>query len=247
MCGGIHLGVAGREECGLYVNGQVGQLKLEMLIDSGANISIIDYDIFAHLEPGSKPRLRRYAVPMVTADGTPMKVYGCAEFQLKVGTDSSMYLHKMCVADVGVDLILGYDFLKCHEAVLDLGQGSLTLLDAPTPGEMEDSEELPGECNVILGRTISVPAGGEAIAQGKCVGTEVDFVGVLEPSKRFYQKHCMLVASAVVTAGPKGVPVRLFNAGDTAVTVHKNAWVAKCTVGEVMETGVDGGGSRRDG
>ena len=80
-----------------------------MLIDSGANISIVGYDVYMNMM-GDKPMLRRYGIPMVTADGTPMKVYGCADFKIDIGDEWCTYEQQMCIADVGVDVILGYDF-----------------------------------------------------------------------------------------------------------------------------------------
>jgi hypothetical protein len=221
----------------MYVRGRLGQLIIGILIDSGANISIVNHAVFVRLAAREKPCLERYGVDMVTADGTPMKVYGCAEFHLRVGEDSNAYRHRMCVADVGVDMIMGYDFLRKYEAVMDVGRGSLELLDARDPESAIGANDYVEECRVTVSRTLVVPAGGEAVAQGKCLGVSREFIGLLEPSSRFRRKHCMLVASAVVTAGEKGVPVRIFNAGDTDVTIYKNTEVARCTAAEVMEAG----------
>jgi hypothetical protein len=235
--GGIHGELKERDDCGMYVTGHIGRFTIEMLIDSGANISLVNHAIYERLRPHGRPPLRRYATPMVTADGTPMRVYGCATFDLRVGEDSGTYSHKMCVADVGVDMIMGYDFLRKYEAVLDFGGGSLTLRDAEDPQEDVASGTGGGRCKVVVSRTITVPAGQEAIVQGKCVGTFNEFTGLMEPLEKFKQKHCMLVAHAAVTAGPKGVPVRVFNVSDSAVTLYKNTAVAECTSAEVMHVG----------
>ena len=64
----------------MYVKGSIREHNVEMLIDSGANISIVDYEVYMGMS-GGKPALQRYGIPMVTADGTPMKVYGCADFE----------------------------------------------------------------------------------------------------------------------------------------------------------------------
>jgi predicted aspartyl protease len=60
----------------MYVKGRLGNQVVEMLIDSGANISLVNYAVYDRLRSDVRPTLRRYGVPMVTADGTPMKVYG---------------------------------------------------------------------------------------------------------------------------------------------------------------------------
>jgi hypothetical protein len=237
VCGGIHPSVTDQGNCGMYVHGRLGQLNIDMLIDSGANISIVNHDVYMSLEAGSKPPLRRYETPMVTADGTPMLVYGSAEFSLQVGDDAVPYRHRMCVADVGIDMIMGYDFLKKYQAVMDVGKGQLELLDAKNMEDDWDREGQPVACSVMIARTIVIPAGEEAIAQGKCVGKGDVYVGMVEPLERFQRKHGVMMASAVVTTGEKGVPVRLFNAGETAVTLYKNTAVAKCAPVQVLGPG----------
>jgi hypothetical protein len=231
VCGGVHKGVPDRDACGMYMRGRVGQREVEMLIDSGANISIIGYDIYMNMME-NRPILQRYGIPMVTADGTPMKVYGCADFKLEIGDEWCTYDQQMCIADVGVDMILGYDFLKKYEAVIDMGRSVLELKDLSTEGQVS-KEGGQKECNVVIGRTITVPAGGEAMAQGYCVGNPVAFTGIIEPHPRFLKKHCMLLASAVVRAG-HGVPVRIFNVGDKPVTIYKDTMAATCRAVEVM-------------
>ena len=240
VCGGIHRGVMERETCGMYVRGKIGDMEIEMLIDSGANISIVDYQVYQNM-PGRKPKLRSYGIPMVTADGTPMKVYGCADFAFEIGDETCSYEYTMCIADIGVEAILGYDFLKKQEAIIDMGRSLLELKDIPCTGP--DGDHV-GECNIIIGRNIMVPAGGEAVAQGYCVGGGLDFIGMLEVKEKFRQKKCMLIACAVVRAGPQGVPVRVFNVGSEPITIYKNTMIATCREVEVMQAGKNEGPSR---
>jgi hypothetical protein len=41
-----------------------------------------------------------------------MKVYGCADFVFEIGDEPCSYASPLCVADIGVDMILGYDFMR---------------------------------------------------------------------------------------------------------------------------------------
>jgi hypothetical protein len=217
----------------MYVHGFLEKKPIEMLIDSGANISVVGYRVYDKMNADTRPELQEYVVPTVTADGTPMKVYGYAKFEFCVGQEKESYQHKMCVADVGVDLILGYDFLKKHEAKINLGNDTIDLKEEIAgPAEPPSSAT---ECEVVVVRTITIPAGGEAIAQGKCIGDNLQFIGMLENVERSRSKHCMLIARAVVTVGDKGVPVRMFNLEDKPVTIYKNTMVAKCSMVEVVK------------
>jgi hypothetical protein len=228
--------VDGKDKYGMYVKGRMGQTEMEMLIDSGANISLISYDVYGLIDCNERPVLQVYGVPMVTADGTPMKVYGCADFVFEIGDEPCSYASQMCVADIGVDAILGYDFLRRYEAVIDMGRSMLEL-HSQGGGEAGDKAgpDSRQECHVIVSRTMVIPAGSEAIAQGECVGMQADFVGLIEPMRQFQTKHGTLVACAVGNVGARGVPVRLFNASDNPVTVYRNTMAATCQEVEVME------------
>jgi hypothetical protein len=214
----------------------VGHNEVEILIDSGANISIINYEAYGRMDHEERPVLKVYGIPMVTADGTPMKVYGYADFVFEIGDEPCSYASPLCVADVGVDMILGYDFLRRYEAVIDMGKSMLELHGMEATGTGDEAGSCSRrECHVIISRTMVVPAGSEAIAQGECVGAKVDFIGLIEPMNQFQGKHGMLVACAVVSVGAQGVPVRLFNAGDGPVTVYRNTMAALCQEVEVIE------------
>jgi hypothetical protein len=56
----------------MYIKGQIGQRTMDMLIDSGANISLLNYAVYHGMESAFQPELKMYGIPMVTADGTPM-------------------------------------------------------------------------------------------------------------------------------------------------------------------------------
>jgi hypothetical protein len=64
-------------------------------------------------------------------------------------------------------------------------------------------------------------------------------VGVVESSARFQNKHCMLVARAVVTAGQSGFPLRVFNPSDRPVTLYKHTVAACCVEAEVVPAGAE--------
>jgi hypothetical protein len=234
-CGGVHRGMREKENCGMYVNGRMGGVRVEMLIDSGANVSLISCEVYDRLDALYKPTLRRYGTPMVTADGTLMKVYGSGEFVFDIGDEACMYGHELCVADIGVEAILGYDFLMKYEAVISMGQGKLELneLCMVGPGN-EVNKRVIQECEIIVNRTIMIPAGGEAIAQGRGLKVSGEFVGMIEPVPKMLAKHCLLVARAAVTVGVGDIPVRIFNSSEAPVTIYKNTVAATCMEVEVI-------------
>jgi hypothetical protein len=71
VCGGVHKGMAGKDACGMYVRGKVGHSEVEILIDSGANISIINYETYGMIDHEERPVLKVYGIPMVTPMARP--------------------------------------------------------------------------------------------------------------------------------------------------------------------------------
>lgn len=59
----------------------------------------------------------------------------------------------------------------------------------------------------------------------------------MKSNKKFQEKCCLLMASAVVKAGIGGVPVRVFNPGHEPVTLYKNTLVTECVEVDVMKEG----------
>jgi hypothetical protein len=235
ICGGVHKGMKEKESCGMYVTGKIGVKQVEMLIDSGANVSLISYDIYNSLDARFRPQLRRYGIPMVTADGNLMRVYGCGDFIFEIGEEPCTYGHTLCVADIGVEAILGYDFLKRYEAVINMGESRLELNELCMDQENKGSAAMSVQtCEVVVSRTITVPAGSEAIAQGCGLRVSRPFVGMMEPTTRFLGRHCMMVARAVVNMGAEHVPVRVFNMSDKPITIYENTVTAQCTEVEVL-------------
>lgn len=117
-----------KDGSGMFLTGLIGkqnQCKLKLLIDTGANVSIINSSVFERLNP--LPSLRSTDLSMRMADGKCIGTKGIATLTLTLA-DVTVE-HDFWIVDIDEDIegILGFDFLQAQNCVLDLGNGQFHL------------------------------------------------------------------------------------------------------------------------
>ena len=102
------------------VNGLVDNYPTKFLIDSGAAMSVIRYDI---VKGNLTTKQGGFAV---SANGSPLDIVG--QMIVAVTLDNFTTDHTFTVVrNLTVDCLLGADFLKRHAAILDCGRSTLML------------------------------------------------------------------------------------------------------------------------
>ncbi|GFX16455.1 retrovirus-related Pol polyprotein from transposon 412 [Trichonephila clavipes] len=101
--------------------GHVNELPCNMIIDTGANVSIIRNDLAHKLQEKliwTPPR-----VVLQTVTGEKIDIHGKLKVKIKFG--DATYQHAVYVADIADPFILGLDFLKEHGFTLDFNKNEL--------------------------------------------------------------------------------------------------------------------------
>ncbi|GFW45177.1 hypothetical protein TNCV_716791 [Trichonephila clavipes] len=101
--------------------GHVNELPCNMIIDTGANVSIIRNDLAQKLKEKliwTPPR-----VVLQTVTGEKIDIHGKLKVKIKFG--DATYQHAVYVADIADPFILGLDFLKEHGFTLDFNKNEL--------------------------------------------------------------------------------------------------------------------------
>ena len=104
------------EPNGLYVESYIGDYPCHMLLDTGANVTLIRTDLAEKLS-----RRLIYIAPAVslkTVTGDQVAVHGKLDIVIQVGSRS--FQHRVYVADITDSCILGLDFLRKNNFTLDL-------------------------------------------------------------------------------------------------------------------------------
>ena len=108
------------------VQGRVGNVQVQVMLDSGASISLIREETAKRLL-GSRS-VRPTNVHIVSATGDPIAVLGCATFAVLVGT---VHVDHCLVVAIVHSLItsvtLGIDFMQEHGIVLDFATNPIRI------------------------------------------------------------------------------------------------------------------------
>ena len=113
------------KEHGLYVKALIGGMETSLLIDTGATISLLSRVLFEALLKEKSYELKGVCEPIFSANGTRIDVIGQTEVCMAI--DESKLQHSLVIADIRVDGILGMDFLKKHNCVINLQKGTLSV------------------------------------------------------------------------------------------------------------------------
>ena len=170
---------------------------------------------------------------LTLANGDSMPILGKANFSLEIG--EKVLEHQIWVAEIESEGLLGCDFLREFNCVVDMGQGKLSI-----GGNIIQTEEAvqrePVCCRVTVSETVVLEPYSEMVTTGELQGEpDPECWGFVQPVETFSQKKGVFVAKAVVSVSKKVIPVRLMNPTADPVTVYKATTVATCE--EVDEVG----------
>ena len=202
-----------------WLNGRV----IKLLVDTGAGISVMDEDFLCKLYADQVPVLCRSGSSEVkTVSGQVLPILGTVKVSLGIaGGNYPCEFH--VVKNLTYEAVLGRDFLRANEAVIDLKNSTLKL------------ERKPGsdmECSVRAWSTCVIPPRSETIVPA-CLDTNFPpgVVGFLEASPRLIDRYQLQGAAALVTlSADHTVPFRLINPTRKPVTLYRGATLGNFTL-----------------
>ncbi|GFW50629.1 hypothetical protein TNCV_2889311 [Trichonephila clavipes] len=164
-------------ENGIFIMGHVNELPCNMIIDTGANVSIIRNDL------AQKLKEKLIWTPIKFGDTT--------------------YQHAVYVADIADPFILGLDFLKEHGFTLDFNKNELrSIHEEVTIFKIEHRSESIRQ--VTANENITIPPRTEIIVPGY-IGNDVSFNSGLIGSAE-NKANGLLIASTLVDLSRKTIP-----------------------------------------
>ncbi|GFX23991.1 retrovirus-related Pol polyprotein from transposon 412 [Trichonephila clavipes] len=184
--------------------GHVNELPCNMIIDTGANVSIIRNDLAQKLKEKliwTPPR-----VVLQTVTGEKIDIHG--KLKVKIQFGDTTYQHAVYVADIADPFILGLDFLKEHGFTLDFNKKELrSIHEEVTIFKIEHRTESIRQ--VTANENITIPPRTEIIVPGY-IGNDVSFNSGLIGSAE-NKVNGFLIASTLVDLSRKTIPVRICN------------------------------------
>ncbi|GFX61818.1 retrovirus-related Pol polyprotein from transposon 412 [Trichonephila clavipes] len=209
-------------ENGIFIMGHVNELPCNMIIDTGANVSIIRNDLAQKLIEKliwTAPR-----VVLQTVTGEKIDIHGKLKVKIKFG--DTTYQHAVYVADIADPFILGLDFLKEHGFTLDFNKNELrSIHEEVTIFKIEHMTESIRQ--VTANENITIPPRTEIIVPGY-IGNDVSFNSGLIGSAE-NKADGLLIASTLVDLSRKTIPARICNVTEKPRVFQKGEVLATCS------------------
>ncbi|MCG8076675.1 MAG: retroviral-like aspartic protease family protein, partial [Candidatus Thiodiazotropha taylori] len=163
---------------GLYANCKVNNIQTQCLVDTGATLTLLSIPMWESLRPCSSPTLEKYEGNVFTASGTPLEIKGKTSVFIEI--NGMHCLCKVVVASIDLDLILGLDFFRDHNCLIDVSTNTLTIQGKPCKLDCSGSI---GCYRIAVQEKIEIPAMSEMVIEGKVLGLRQDAGGlcIVEP------------------------------------------------------------------
>jgi hypothetical protein len=195
-----------------YLRGNIGGSPIEMLVDTGATVNLLDYSVYCSLDSQCKTPLSETNASLHGADGNPLELKG--ETEIKINTGEETYSVGMVVARLGsLQGILGMKFLQEETTNIDTVSGRLTY------GGMQHQlhhVRVAGCCRVRLTEGVTLTSGEETLVHGCFDGEELtDGPVLLEQNSNDLVAQGIMLPRAIVEAGEPTVAFTIANVGKT--------------------------------
>ena len=215
---------AGKIESGIFVPIQINGKECKFLVDSGADVTIVNTRFLEECFGGEIPLLEPYDVKLVSATGDPIPNSGKCDVSFRMGRDD--ITHKVIVADVRYNGILGLDFMTEHSCDILVQKMCLRVKGQEIPCFRFSTEDVFSTFRVALLEDVKIPPNSEFIAQGRLLDAVPEWeTALVEPNTEFMGKHEVLVARSLVNPTSGKVPLKIMNVSDCVIELHKHSLV----------------------
>ncbi|GFX60862.1 retrovirus-related Pol polyprotein from transposon 17.6 [Trichonephila clavipes] len=178
-------------ENGIFIMGHVNELPCNMIIDTGANVSIIRNDLAQKLKEKliwTPPR-----VVLQTVTGEKIDIHG--KLKVKIQFGDTTYQHAVYVADIADPFILGLDFLKEHGFTLDFNKNELrSIHEEVTIFKIEHRTESIRQ--VTANENITIPPRTEIIVPGYIGNDEGEVLATCSPVTCVCKSSSLLLSNS---------------------------------------------------
>nr|CAD7570824.1 unnamed protein product [Timema californicum] len=230
-----------RAKCGsvdpysaVFVEGKLWDEPIDLLIDTGAAVSLIDEKVWQRASNGKLQPTNR---SVINASGDHMTVLGTVSVPVRIG--SYFVTQEMIVAKGLTQMcLIGTDFLRRNKCDVLLSKGIMRVGEGEVPLNKTQGETQPGVCRVTLKETLVIPSGHEVVLQA-AVSADMG-MGVLETNSHLSEKHGIFAARVVVSSKDKAIPVRLLNPHPHPVTLYSGTNIGSlmpCVIAGTVGTG----------
>ena len=208
----------------------LGGQSVSFLVDSGAAVSVVSYDI---LPPSARSSINRTAPLTIGANGIPLDVLGTVNVMVVLET-IKVHQDFVVARKLTVECLLGMDFLSRHGAIIDCSKRKLTLVVHDKGKARHEGREGGTALVVNLAQTIKIPARSQLLVRGKMENLDnIKGEGLIEPVGD--TQRGILVAHCVCKVDDSNeVPLQIVNTGLTDTILYEGTRVATFMEGRAV-------------
>ncbi|CAG2203143.1 unnamed protein product [Mytilus edulis] len=147
------------EDAGMYVKLNVGDIKAKFVVNTGATLTLVSSKLYDMLTPLDKSYLCEVKTTVRSECGNKLELRGKGRFNLHFGPN--MLQSEAVVTDLQVDGILGLDFMKGHNCLIDVKNGHFCIGDfkqkvkkIPADNALLEANDHAGNDYVLTARTL---------------------------------------------------------------------------------------------
>ncbi|OWF46776.1 hypothetical protein KP79_PYT26223 [Mizuhopecten yessoensis] len=194
---------------GLFLQVSLNNKEIDSLLDTGATISVLSSKVFLELPESRRQDLSRNCGQLRVADGKVITPMGMAMFPLEIS--GKIKKCRMIVADIEVPAVIGYDFMKQNDCVMDVGRGTVTFNGKAAKCYLE-SQRSRSVFKLSLIENVVISASSEMILPTKIVGDiPVGHQAIIDEGSCKLTKIGVLVGKSIFDPSSEVIPVRVAN------------------------------------
>ena len=232
----------------LKVDGYLGNLPVQFLLDSGATVSVIRYEI---LDCYYQQKITVSSTPAaVTANGSALEIVGQIIMPISITQFRSSQLFTV-VRNLTVDCILGVDCLMQHGTVIDCKRCCATMGGVEFSFYAQPVQSSTRDCTlhlindvvkvaqtiVIAGRTVQLL---EVMLPPEITTLGVCNVLIEQQQSSNVPSHFLFPRTLSHVTSTGSAVIQVVNTGPSDVTLYKNTAIGHCTPAQNLLTiGID--------
>lgn len=219
---------------GIYVQGLIENIEANMLVDTGASVTIVSTKFFESLmETDQLPQIAPISVKLVSASGDEISVRG--QCNMKLSFKDIEIPQAVIVAEIKTSCILGLDFLSKNSC--DINLNKMMLKDQGLEIPCFSKSSTMSCCKISLTEDIVIPPHCEYIALARVMNPSLELqTGILEPLGKFVGKHEILIPQTLVKVQGNEISVRYLNVNNESVKLYKNTQIATIETAEILQS-----------
>ena len=219
-----------------YFNSYIGNVKAEILCDSGATVSVINKQLFEQIffsSPGEISKLEPCDSPVSSFMGKPYPILGNFTTSVEIGNYSFEHTFKI-IDKCPVPCLFGIKFLR--EGKIDFPNKIFQINGKPLPIFTNYDSKSAKEHKIMLVGPCMINANHEKFVWGKIVSNdtiEFDKTFLYEPTslrcnKNQTSKYNVTSARSLVVPNKHlKITVKLVNVSNSKVTLYKNQIIGR--------------------